>query len=103
MAQPYKITGLQGWWTLDKYRLISRLMSEPLGVYPRREIRDLAEDEIQFTLFIHALQAIKQPDYRPKPARFQDLGMTSVVRDGVAIDLRDQLGGIHGLPYERWR
>ncbi|TEB28796.1 hypothetical protein FA13DRAFT_758897 [Coprinellus micaceus] len=65
MSQPYNITGLE-------------------GVYPRREIRDLADDEKQFCLFIHALQAIKQPDYRPRAARFQDLG------------------GIHGLPYERW-
>ncbi|KAJ2932061.1 hypothetical protein H1R20_g5021, partial [Candolleomyces eurysporus] len=65
MSQPYKITGLH-------------------GVYPRLEIRKLFEDDIQFTLFIYALHAIKQPDYRPKPARFQDIG------------------GIHGLPYERW-
>ncbi|KAJ2911520.1 hypothetical protein MD484_g8892, partial [Candolleomyces efflorescens] len=66
MSQPYNITGLG-------------------DVHPRLEIRDLADDDKQFPLFIHALYTIQQPDYRPKAARFQDLG------------------GIHGLPYERWR
>ncbi|KAF5314008.1 hypothetical protein D9611_006959 [Ephemerocybe angulata] len=65
MSKPYNITGLK-------------------GLHPRLEIRDLAKDEVQFTLFINALDTIKQPDYRPKPARFQELG------------------GIHGLPYEKW-
>jgi hypothetical protein len=55
-----------------------QLINYLAGVYPRREIRDLADDEKQFCLFIHALQAIKQPDYRPRAARFQDLGKTQI-------------------------
>ncbi|KAJ2928736.1 hypothetical protein H1R20_g8358, partial [Candolleomyces eurysporus] len=55
------------------------------GVYPRLEIRDLQKKTEQFTLFIHALHEIQKSGYRPEAARFRDLG------------------GIHGLPYERWR
>jgi hypothetical protein len=88
MSQPYKITGLKGQYTPPK-ALMRRLIPGIVGVYPRREIRDLAADEIQFTLFIHALQAIKQPDYRPKAARFQDLGTTFVAWGAIEIVSRD--------------
>ena len=72
MSEPYKITGLKGQWSLLEFS-IQRLIPPIVGVYPRLEIRDLADNEIQFTLFIHALHTIKQPDYRPKAARFQDI------------------------------
>jgi tyrosinase len=54
------------------------------GVHPRLEIRDLQQQKEQWTLFIHAMAGIQQHEHRPKASRFADLG------------------GIHGLPYERW-
>lgn len=53
-------------------------------VFPRLEIRDLQQNTEQFTLFIHSLAAIMLPEHRPRAASFVELG------------------GIHGLPYERW-
>jgi len=65
--QPYPVTGV----TLG-------------GTYPRLEIRDLVKKPEQFTLFILAYMAIREPSYQPVAARFV------------------QQAGIHGLPYQQW-
>ncbi|KII83039.1 hypothetical protein PLICRDRAFT_180805 [Plicaturopsis crispa FD-325 SS-3] len=54
------------------------------SVQPRLEINDLQKNTYQFSLFVRALNEIMKPGYQPDPASWK------------------QIGGIHGVPYERW-
>ena len=68
-------------------RLAHEYLADPFAEpsAPLRALLDLMRDEYQFSVYIRAFSRIQTPGYKPKAASWQELG------------------GIHGLPYSKWR
>ena len=53
--------------------------------FPRYEIHTLMDNKFQFSLFIQAMYNLQKKGFKPEAMGWQELA------------------GIHGLPYVRWR
>ena len=86
MSTPYIVKGAEyGKLVLSQCASIVRKLTVTADIYPRLEVSDLIKDEYQFSLFIQAMSHLQAAGYKPEPASWQEIG------------------GIHGLPYARWR
>ncbi|EJD54375.1 Di-copper centre-containing protein [Auricularia subglabra TFB-10046 SS5] len=71
---------------------------EKQGTFPRRELRDLHAHPEQWTLFVLAYAAMQDPK-TPLPFVRPGFTVQAAVPEPASWL---QIGGIHGLPYDRW-